>query len=222
MHKFSQFSLALGVLALSGNSMASVLAIGPGAFPGGSTILSLTGLADNTEVNGLIVDGVMFNYSLGNGQLLIDGGPGITNNITPPNIVSAGDNSGVLTVTLPSLAMAFGYGYAVLDTVAVPNATTINLFNGATPVGSLSFNGTPDPTFAGGFAGVSSTLAFNRVELTFSSATPAFALDNLTFDATGGPSGGGSTVPEPSTVILMAMGMGLLFWRRSGGASRND
>ena len=194
--------------------MASVIAIGPAGFPGGSTVLSFTGLPNGAEVNGLTVSGVSFGYSLGNGALVIDGGPGITNNINPPNIVSVGNNSGVLTVTFPSLVNLFGYGYAVLNTGPVANATTINLFNGATPVGTLSYNGVSDPNFSGGFAGISSTLAFNRAQLTFNSvAAPAFALDNLTFAATG--------VPEPSTTTMIATGIAVLFWRRSVAARKS-
>jgi len=47
----------------------------------GSTLTTFTGVADGTEVNGLTVNGILFNYSLGNGQVTIDGGPGTTNNI---------------------------------------------------------------------------------------------------------------------------------------------
>ena len=208
------FTLGLGMLLIAGNSMASVIAIGRTGFPGGSTVLSFAGLPDNTEVNGLTVSGVLFGYSLGNGRVVIDGGPGVTNNVNPPNIVSVGNNSGVLTVTFPSLVSLFGYGYAVLNAGAVTSATTINLFNGATPVGTLSYDGVPDPGFSGGFAGISSTLAFNRAQLTFNSvAAPAFALDNLTFAAVG--------VPEPSTILLIATGIAVLFWRRSVAARKS-
>jgi len=89
------FALALGALLMAANAMASVVAVGPGAF-GATPILNFNGLADNTEVNGLAVGGLLFTYSLGNGQVVIDGGPGITNNIAPPNIVSIGNNTGIL------------------------------------------------------------------------------------------------------------------------------
>jgi hypothetical protein len=56
----------------------------------------------------------------------------------------------------------------------------ISLFNRATPVGSLSYAATPDPSLPGGFAGIQSTLTFNRVEVTFNSVSAtAFALDNV-------------------------------------------
>lgn len=189
--------LFLGTMFWTSTARADVVAIGQGAFPA-SPLITFTGLATGTEVNGLTVSGVVsFTYSLGNGNLVIDGGPGITNNINPPNIVSIGNETGILTVHLGGLVNQFGYGYAVLSTVNVANATTITLFNGATNVGSLSYNGVLDPTFAGGFAGIQSTLLFDTVQLTFNSvAAPAFALDNIRFATTA------TTVPEPTSMVL--------------------
>src|SRR2546428_13045396 len=47
------------------NAVATVIAIGPGAFPGTALLTTFTGLADGTEVNGLSVGGLGFSYSLG-------------------------------------------------------------------------------------------------------------------------------------------------------------
>jgi len=177
---------------------AGVIPIGPGAFPPSSTLVTFTGLPDFTEVNGLSVAGILFSYSLGNGSVIIDGGPGVTNNIDPLNIVSIGDPSGMLTLTMPGFFETFGFGYAILNTVAVSNATTITVFSGATNVGSLAYNGVPDPLFTGGFAGIQSTIPFNRVEITFNSTVaPAFALDNVRLAA---------PIPEPSAMLLMLSG----------------
>jgi hypothetical protein len=186
---------------------ATTIPVGIGAFGPGSTLTTFTGIPDGTEVNGLIVDGIQFNYSVGNGQLIIDGGPGATDNITPPNIVSIGNNTGILRLVLPSFVDTFGYGYAILNVGAVTNATTINLFSGATNVGSLSYNGVPDPSFTGGFAGIQSTIPFNIVQITFNSAVaPAFAVDNIRT---------ATSVSEPSTILLLGTGISLLlFYRR--------
>jgi hypothetical protein len=199
-------SLFLGAALSMSTTQAGVITVGPGAFPASSTLLEFTGLASGTEVNGLTVGGVLFTYSLANGMVQIDGGPGTTNNISPPNIVSIGNDTGILTLTLAGFADLFGYGYAILNTVPVANATTITLFSGAANVGTLSYNGVPDPTFTGGFAGIQSTVPFNRVTLTFNAAAAsAFALDNVRI---------ATVVPEPSAILLVLSGAAALFWQR--------
>ncbi len=194
-------------IGLCGAAYTSVIAVGPGAFPAGATLLDFATLSNGTEVNGLTVNGVQFSYTVGgsplNGAVQIDGGPGTTNNITPPNIVSVGNDTGILGLLLPAPVTLFGYGYAILNTTAVANAATINIFMGITNLGTLSYTGVPDPTFAGGFAGIQSTIPFNRVELTFNSAAaPAFAVDNVRF----------AIIPEPSTILLTvgALALGIL------------
>jgi hypothetical protein len=196
---------------------ATVIPVGIGSFDLGSTLTTFTGLAIGTEVNGLTVDaavgpggGILFEYSLGNGRVSIEVGPNTTNNINLPSIVSntGSNNSGVLTMTLSSLVDTFGYGYALfpLGTAPILNATTISLFNGATSVGSLSYTATPDPLFRGGFAGIQSTLLFNRVEVTFNSVlATAFALDNVR-RGPAAPQPPVSAVPEPTTLILLGTG----------------
>lgn len=190
---------------------ASVAPVSSSFFSG--TPVTFNGLANGTEVNGLTTNGILFNYLIGstptNGQVEIDGGPGTTNHIAPPNVVSVGNNSGTLQLTLPAAQTAVGYGFAVLSQSNLSAATTITLFNGSTNVGSLSFPGSPDPTFTGGFAGLTSTLPFNVVDLTFNSVNaPAFAADNFVFANT-------STVPEPETFGLVASGfLGLIAMKR--------
>jgi PEP-CTERM motif len=194
--------VSMAALLSARAATASVIPVGIAAFGAGSTLTTFTGLANGLEVNGLVGGGIQFQYSLGNGQVIIGVGPGNTNNMAVPNIVSIGNDSGILTLMLPSLVDTFGYGYAILSTGAVANATTIALFNGATPVGTLSYNGVPDPLFTGGFAGIFSTLAFNRVQLTFNAAAaPAFAVDNIrTFNTP-------AAVPEPATFLLIGGGL---------------
>ena len=96
-------------------SHAALTPIGPLDFASGATVLDFSALADNTEANGLSVDGVQFqvtkNSSSTNGIVIVDGGPGTTGNISPPNLVSISDLDGVaLIVSLPNLATQFGYG----------------------------------------------------------------------------------------------------------------
>jgi len=190
---------------------ASLITIGIGAFQMGSTLTTFTGLALGTEVNGLTVasavgpgGGILFQYSLGNGRVAIGIGPNTTANINPPAIVSnaGANNAGVLTMTFPELVDVFGYGYALQGTGTILNGTTLSLFNGATSVGSLSFTASPDLVVPGGFAGVQSTLPFNRVEATFNSVSAvSFALDNVRR----GPAV--AVVPEPTTVVLVGTGV---------------
>ena len=204
--QYHWLTFIFSALLLGATAQADIIAVGPGAFPSSATVLNFNGLADGTEVNGLTVNGVQFSYTVGgspvDGAVIIDVGPGTTNHISPPNIVSVGDNTGVLTVTLPSSANLFGYGFAILSRASVADATTISAFSGTTLLGSLSFSGAPHPDFTGGFAGIESTTAFNRLELTFnSSLAPAFALDNVMF---------ANAVPEPSTILLAMLGLGAL------------
>jgi hypothetical protein len=204
-------SLVLYLLATS-LSHATLTPIGSLDFASGATVLNFSTLADNTEANGLVLDGVLFqvtkNSSSTNGIVIVDGGPGTTGNISPPNLVSISDLDGVaLIVSLPNLTTQFGYGYAIRAEISVPAATTIDLFAGPTPVGSISFTGIPDPIFTGGFAGVASDAPFDRAVLTFSDVGDAFAVDNVTFSAN-------KASDEGQTLILLSAGVSLLLFLR--------
>lgn len=195
---------ALTLTLATSTAQSQVTNAAIGAFPVGPAQVTFTGLANGTELNGATIGGVLFAYSLGNGKIAVGAGPGNTNNITSPDLESIGEgnNSGVLSLTLPTFANLFGFGYALRGTGTILNATTVTAFSGATNLGSLSYNGVLDPIFPGGFAGLQSTTAFNRLELTFNSTqATAFALDNIRFT---------SVVPEPSSLLLVAMGIGAL------------
>ena len=214
-------ALVLYLLATS-FSHAALTPIGLLDFASGATVIDFSGLADNTEANGLVVNGVLFqvtkNGSSTNGIVFVDGGPGITGNISPPNLVTLVSPNGIaLIVSLPNLATQFGYGYALAANVSISSATTIELFAGAAPIGSISFTGIPDPTLTGGFAGVASNTPFDRAVLTFSNLGDAFAVDNVTFARTV------STVSDGGrTLILLSVGIFvLLFLRARRGESRS-
>jgi PEP-CTERM motif len=90
-----------------------------------------------------------------------------------------------------------GFGFADLALDSVAGALTITLFDGVTDVGSLTYGGSPDPTFTGGFAGIQSSIAFNSAEITFDHGI-AFAVDNIQTQA---------AAPEPSSIILLGIGL---------------
>jgi len=195
--------LVLGIglllaLLVTTSALASVTKIGPNDFPPGTLVIGFDGLDDGTDVNGLVVSGVQFNYSLGD-QVIIDGGPGITNNINPPNVVSNGDPTGMMKLSLPGPETRFGYGYAIATTGFVADATTIALYNGNVFVGSLSYDGDSDPDYTGGFAGIQSTLPFDTAYISFNTDTAgAWAFDNVMIY---------NDVPEPGTLLLMGSGV---------------
>jgi hypothetical protein len=203
-------AVLIATLALGSSGSATVIPVSKVFFTG-SPVTTFNGLANGTEVNGLTSNGILFNYLVGgtptNGQVIIDGGPGPTNNVSPPNVVSIGNHTGTLLLTLPTTANALGYGFADLAETTLSDATTITLFSGNTTVGSLVYSGSPDPVFTGGFAGIESTVPFNRVGLNFSASALAFAVDNIVFTTP-------SAVPEPGTLLLVATGIGGVLARR--------
>src|SRR5436305_11483951 len=176
-------ALLIGELLLGSNARADVIGVGTSAFPASSTVIDFTGLPNGLEVNGLTVSGVGFDYTVNgapvNGAVIIDAGVGTTNNISPPYIrgrFPLFTGTGILGITLPSPVNLFGYGFAVSarggGVFPFPNLTSVSAFSGNTLLGSVSFTGNPDTgdplsNVSGGFAGILSTTAFNRVALTF-------------------------------------------------------
>jgi hypothetical protein len=202
-------SLLLSVLLSIPWINAAVISIDRVDFPVTATTLTLSSLPDGTEVNGLTTGGVTFGYSLGDGNVEIGSGPGETNNVNPPLIVATGDPSGDLTLLLPGYYTMFGYGFVLLFDSDLADATRITLFDGSTSVGTLSYDAEVDPLFAGGFAGIQSTIPFNIIVLTFdSTSAQSFALDNLML---------ASDIPEPTSFLFVAAGvLGIL-----GGRAAN-
>jgi hypothetical protein len=201
------------VLASSGS--ATVIKLAQFEFAG-LPVTTFDGWATGTEVNGLTVDGILFNYLVDgvptNGQLTIYGSDNFsTNHVLPPFITSpsfsGSSHPGTLLLTLPTFADALGYGF-VEQPITLSDATTITLFNGNTSVGSLVYSSFYDAGFPGGFAGIGSTVPFNRVALDFSTEATVFGVDNIVYQTPG-------AIPEPGTLLLVASGIGgLLAGRR--------
>lgn len=148
-----------------------------------------------TPINGLAIKGFTFAENIP-GATVSSGGPGTTLNLTSPSAQSGGGYSPasyVLTVTMPAATTQFGFGFAILDFSPTANAVTITAYNGATNLGSITYPGTPDPSFDGGFAGIGSSDPFTSARITFGPTAAAFAIDNF-------------AVPEPGSLLLLAVG----------------
>lgn len=215
--------LLVAAVLLGSNARADVMAVGISAFPASSALIDFNGLPSGLEVNGLTVSGVSFDYTVDgapvNGALIIDGGVGTTHYISPPNIAGTFffRGAGVLGITLPYPVNLFGYGFAAEARAGgvfpFPNLTSVSAFSGDTFLGRVSFTGTPDAPgspnsdISGGFAGVLSPIAFDRVALSFlvdpTGISPP-AVDNFRY----------APIPEPSTLVVV-FGVGGLILRRS-------
>lgn len=152
-----------------------------------------------TAVNGLTINGFTFTENMPTAFTVPPGsGPGNTNNISGDHALSGAPPGGgyILSVSLASPALSFGFGFALQGTTSVANAVTLTLFSGATNLGSLAFAGAPDPTFTGGYAGIGNDTFFDRVEISFNPNTQGFAVDNFSARA---------AVPETGGTLLMLL-----------------
>ena len=165
-------------------------------------------VANGTAINGVTIKGFSFSENIPVAFTSAGGGPGNTNHIDGSMALQTGPgyNSATyrLTIQMPGSSTSFGFGFAILSG-ATPNAVTITLFDGATNVGAITYPGVLDPTFAGGFAGIGSTIAFNSAQVTFGPSAVSFALDNMAAVA-GGPV---AAVPEPGSALVGMLALGL-------------
>jgi hypothetical protein len=93
----------IAVMLFASIGQAPVEPIAPSAFSDSS---SFDGLATGTEANGLAVAGLSFGVIVAsvsaNGQVIVDAGPGVTGNVSPPNLGSVANLPDlVLTVDFP-------------------------------------------------------------------------------------------------------------------------
>jgi hypothetical protein len=153
-----------------------------------------------TDLNGLSINGFTFTENMQTAFTAPPGfGPGNTNNISG-DAAHSGVPPGagyILTVSLASPALSFGFGFALQGTASVANAVTLTLFSGMTNLGSLVFAGAPDPVFTGGYAGIGNDALFDRVEITFNPQFGNFVIDNFSARA---------AVPEAGGTLLMLLG----------------
>jgi len=201
MNKFQTVKTALKLmtaicaLAVSTGAQANLISV---TSPFGPPNVTFSGLPSAAPLNGLAINGFTFSETISNTFVRV-GGPGNTNDITQPSALGNANPAGeIITVAMPSMTSEFGFGYAILAGGVVPNAVTISLFNNATDLGSLSYTGSPDPTFPGGFAGIESSNAFNIAEITFNPKAAAYDFDNITAI---------KAIPEPVTLSIFGTGL---------------
>lgn len=204
---------ALTVAMACANVGAAVSAIAPGAFTASSLLVDYASTPIGTNAKGLNVSGLTFYYS---GYYSQDPATIVEWSATHVDgrsiYVPANPGStplGTMAVTLPGLSNMFGFGFYMpaLGAGTLQNALTISLFDDSvvanTLVGTLSFaavtEGDPlDPwSRLGGFAGIASTLPFNRVNWTFDRSVTEIVVDNFRV----------SVVPEPSARLMLALGI---------------
>jgi hypothetical protein len=131
------------ILANPMRAYAAVISL-TAADSAGTSLITFDGIPDGTPVNGMTVDGVQFNYFVNNvasNALVVDGGPGMTNNVSRPNLVNppGGNANALLRLTFAEPEERLGYGFAVLTNLLIPDATTVTLFDGTdVMVGVLS------------------------------------------------------------------------------------
>lgn len=193
-----------GIVALPTPARAIPFPLSPAAFVG-DPLIDFGPIQTFQAIDGLTIGGVTFGFTIGGMQSFqagIDDGPGNTNNITIANV--EGSTLGILSLLFPTQVQRVGYGFALSTTTTVTNATTVQLFDALNnSLGSLSFNGSPDPLFTGGFAGVGNDVPFSRAEVTFAPGLETrFAFDNLQYGV-----GDALPVPEPGTLLLLTAGM---------------
>ena len=182
--------LALGALAAPAHAQLTPLA----APAAGSTTIDFDGLPDGTDLTtqfaaqGVTVSGYACASSFYAG--FFAGDPIQVTNAqvgTCPGVGFSG-TAGALTFTFSSPTTTFGFNGAT-------NAGDVITF--ATAHGSLAL---PAALFVNPFVGFTDATPFTSVTVSVGPVHPAILFDNLSF-------GAASTVPEPATLGLVALGL---------------
>ena len=197
----------LATLLISTNAFSTPLAIAFDDFGPGSTLqtFSSSGLFAGTLPDAYTLGGITYSYSLGNRYLRgVYSGP-VTSYVFAP-FIQGTRADGILTMQLSFAVNRFGFGFDLTSFAGViPNAATVSIFKGTAPLGSLSFKGMPEITgYSAGFAGIESTDAFDRVEVTFADSTGdrQFRIDNIRTEVV--------NVPESTPFVFLSAGLAAL------------
>jgi hypothetical protein len=144
----------------------------------------------NVLCDGLELDGVTYSFTIGGARSAdcragSTAGPGITNNIQPPNI--EGNATGVLGLTFKVPTSTFGFGVGQSTLISPQSQSVIvDLFSpGAGTIrDELFLTTTSDPNFVGGRFDYNGP-AVTSVTIRFSGAFARFVLDGVTYKLPG-------------------------------------
>ncbi len=167
----------LGAILTTATSNAAIFVAPKSEF--GAPLVRFDEIPLNSALSGQTLNGFTFSENIPIAITTVSG-PGISNSLTVPwaaNPRPMNPATYVLTIQMPAVETRFGFGFAINNTTATPNALTLTLFDGSTNLGSLTYGGAPDPVFNGGFAGIGSTIGFTSAQITFNNVS--FAIDNL-------------------------------------------
>lgn len=191
------------------------------AYTSSTTLVDLASITDGTTVNSLVsgTETISLSTNLTKWTVPVPlgysfwGSPPFTESSTPPVLQSG--------TSLTSLTLSFGlavntFGLELQGNPAVPalSSFTMNFYDNATLVGSVtqSVNSNQTATDPGArlFAATSLSNAFTQVVITAPLAASGFGIAQLRF-------GTASVVPEPASIAMMAQAIGVagfVVWRK--------
>ena len=171
------------------------------------TILNFTELPFQ-PVDGVSIAGVTFDFKIGGLDSLDatygSGGPGTITFVQDPSL--EGNSLGILTLNFAAPTPLLSFGVALNTFGTLMPGFTVELFDasltslGVTQVTTNSLISFTEAQFSHGGPPILRTV------LNFNNPAGRFAFDNLTFDVT--------TVPEPTSILLVGIGLVGLGFRR--------